>query len=152
MGLKRTPLMRGKPLKRGSKPLVRETGLNRGSVELKRGKQLNPVSKKRRKVSGPRRAFVERILTERPRCEACLPIRGGRHQRRSVDVHELIRRGQGGSILEDYNVLAVCRPCHDWIGDHPEEAREYGVAIWSWEGIDAWSMAAERRFLRRQHG
>jgi hypothetical protein len=43
------------------------------------------------------------------------------------DVHELLARSAGGSILDDKNVLAVCRRCHDWIGAHPKEALALGL-------------------------
>lgn len=52
----------------------------------------------------------------------------------SVDVHELIRRSQGGSILDIDNLLAVCRPCHQRIGNHPSLAFELGLSKHGWEG------------------
>jgi len=51
----------------------------------------------------------------------------------SVDIHELKRRSQGGSILDERNLLAVCRPCHRRIGDHPALAFELGLSIHGWE-------------------
>lgn len=94
-----------------------------------------------------RRAFVKRILKGAPTCQAGhviaahlmgLPPRGlwrrraydpvwSRCDRDSVDVHELLARSAGGSIVEDANVIAVCRTCHTWIGDHPKEALAIGL-------------------------
>lgn len=97
-----------------------------------------------------RYAFNQRILAARPWCEAGERI--GRHYEhagkrdcrkvahepnpryvwtrcamRSEDVHEILARSAGGSIVEDGNVLAVCRACHTWIGDHPREATALGL-------------------------
>jgi hypothetical protein len=88
---------------------------------------------------------VEAILTERPYCEACLPRRGGRQVNRAVDVHELVRRSQGGNILDPTHVLAVCRPCHDWIGQHPHDAETGGLALPGWATA---AMFAEAAWLR----
>ena len=41
------------------------------------------------------------------------------------DVHHT--RGRAGLLLFDIrHFLPVCRPCHDWIGAHPEEAAAKG--------------------------
>jgi hypothetical protein len=119
---------------------------------MKRGKGLAHRSKKREAAYAGdatkegRRRFVARILRERPACEAGKLI--GRYLMRdrlgstaicelwfrfdactgdSVDVHEKLARSAGGSIVDDANVLAVCRPCHDWIGNHPKEALALGL-------------------------
>jgi 5-methylcytosine-specific restriction endonuclease McrA len=95
-------------------------------------------SKKQQQKYELRRPFVEKILTERPHCQAC-PIfakhDGLTMYKRlpSADVHELIRRSQGGSILDPENVLAVCRPCHNRIGNYPKLAFELGLAKHGWE-------------------
>ncbi len=67
-----------------------------------------------------RRAFVARILTARTTCEAC-------GEQPATDVHEKLRRSAGGSITDDANVLALCRPCHEWVHHHPEAAMKRGL-------------------------
>lgn len=126
--MKRTPINRG------------SGGLSR-SAPMSRGKPLAPRSAKMKaKYAGSgsvegRRAFVARILTERPDCQACSRIAevdavvAARCARRSVDVHELLARSAGGSILDDANVVAVCRSAHDWIGNHPIEALALGLRL-----------------------
>lgn len=85
-----------------------------------------------------RRPLVARLLAERPYCEAC-PVFAVYDQKvtyrrnPSVDIHELVRRSQGGSILDESNLLAVCRPCHQRIGNHPALAFELGLAKHGWE-------------------
>lgn len=95
-------------------------------------------SPKRKDLDVLRRKFVARILSERPGCEACgvFAAYDGKAvymQLPACDVHELIRRSQGGSILDDGNVLAVCRSCHDRIGRYPQLAFDLGLARHGWE-------------------
>jgi len=85
-----------------------------------------------------RRPLVARLLQERPWCEACPAF--ATHDEVSVyqrnpshDIHELIRRSQGGSILDEENLMAVCRPCHQRIGNHPQLAFDLGLARHGWE-------------------
>lgn len=98
-------------------------------------------SKKREAEYRLRRPLVERLLGERPLCEAC-PVfaehDGAVTYRRnaSCDIHEIIRRSQGGSILDEENLLAVCRPCHRRIGNYPQLAFDLGLAKRGWERKD----------------
>lgn len=85
-----------------------------------------------------RRGFVKKILSQYPLCQAC-PI-FAQHDglvtfvhRPSTDVHEIVRRSQGGSIVDESNVLAVCRKCHTRIGDEPSLAFSLGLAKHSWD-------------------
>jgi hypothetical protein len=95
-------------------------------------------SKKKEEEYRLRRPLVQRLLEERPWCEAC-PVFAEHdssityRRNRSVDIHELIRRSQGGSILDESNLLAVCRGCHQRIGNHPALAFELGLAKHGWE-------------------
>lgn len=105
---------------------------------LKRGKPPRKRSKKMEDKYVHRREFVSRILKERPLCQACSVFakhdnKSTYNQHLSKDVHEIIRRSQGGSILDEDNVLAVCRPCHTRIGLHPKLAFELGLAKHGWE-------------------
>lgn len=95
-------------------------------------------SAKKEKEYEVRRPLVARLLSERSWCEAC-PVfaqHDGRVtyvRRRSVDVHEKIRRSQGGSILDESNLLCVCRECHRRIGNHPQLAFDLGLAEQGWK-------------------
>lgn len=89
----------------------------------KRRTPLRPRSKKRAKFYRDHRVpFVQAMLEAHPVCQRC-------HERRSVDVHELVRRSQGGSTVDEANTSALCRQCHDWIGDHPRLAEKEGWAV-----------------------
>lgn len=95
-------------------------------------------SKKMEEQYRLRRPLVERLLTERPWCEAC-PVfaehdgKAVYARKRSQDIHEIVRRSQGGSILDESNLLAVCRPCHSRIGNNPALAFDLGLARHGWE-------------------
>jgi 5-methylcytosine-specific restriction endonuclease McrA len=95
-------------------------------------------SKKKEAEYKLRRPLVEKLLLEKPYCEAC-PVFAEYDQlsvyRRnaSVDVHEIVRRSQGGSILDESNLMCVCRPCHSRIGNYPKLAFELGLAKHSYE-------------------
>jgi len=95
-------------------------------------------SKKKQQQYVERRKLVEQLLSEQPYCHAC-PI-FAKHdglvtfvRRASVDVHELKRRSQGGSILDRDNCIAVCRECHNRIGRFPQLAFDLGLAKHGWE-------------------
>lgn len=95
-------------------------------------------SKKKEAEYRKRRPLVERLLRERPMCEAC-PV-FAKHDEKvtyvrnpSVDVHELVRRSQGGSILDEDNLMCVCRSCHRRIGNYPQLAFDLGLAKHGWE-------------------
>ena len=113
-----------KPIKRT--PLKRST------------KKIAKRSQKTEEIYVERRKIVARMLSDFPLCFAC-PVfakNDGLHvfiHRNSVDVHELVRRSQGGSILDESNLLAVCRKCHDRIGRYPQLAFELGLSRHHWE-------------------
>ena len=78
------------------------------------------------------------MLEEHPMCQAC-PVFAEHDKlatyvrRASVDVHEIIRRSQGGSILDKNNLMCVCRPCHNRIGNNPQLSFDLGLAKHGWE-------------------
>ena len=129
--MKRTPLRRTTPLKRGGR-LARRT-------------PLRAMSRKRREVQVLRRQMVRDELARRELCEAGAVIyqyRLGAYGQPNadrlhavayrcgglaVDLHEPLTRARGGSILDPANTVAVCRSCHDWIHDHPTAATKVGL-------------------------
>jgi len=93
---------------------------------------LRPRSKKRQALMVQRRKLIAELMELRDhRCEARL--NGCSHF--AVDVHEKLRRSQGGAIVDtDYsNFMILCRPCHTWITDHPKEAFKLGFAKHAWD-------------------
>jgi hypothetical protein len=104
----------------------------RRRTPLRRFGRISPRSAKRIALDVERRAFVARILSERPRCEM-LNDHAVRCHRASEHVHEKLTRARGGDILDPTNVLAVCFHCHRAIHDNPAWATAKGLLISSWE-------------------
>lgn len=73
-----------------------------------------------------RRAFVRRILRERPSCEVAIT---GRCTYDATEVHERLRRSAGGSITDDANVMALCHWCHQWVHANPRISYERGWLV-----------------------
>lgn len=84
------------------------------------------------KYAGPdgRRALVARLLSERPRCEYKQIV--FECQQRSTEIHEVLSRARGGSILDESNCRALCHEHHRYITDHPLEAERLGLSKRRW--------------------
>lgn len=110
-------------------------------------------SKKQEALYVLRRPLVARLLEERPWCEAC-PVFAAHDakvtyvRQRSRDIHELQTRARGGSILDERNLLACCRPCHSRLTAHPALAEELGLMLPSWATEDMFHEAALVRARR----
>lgn len=139
-------MRQGKPLKR--------TPFKRGSSSLKRS-PLKPRSDRRENDYVDRRAIVSTMLKEHKVCQACAVWAGfdSVHGRlKSLvyvpnpprDVHEIINRSQGGSILDEINLLAVCRPCHTRITTNPKDAERVGLHLEGWCSGEEYYKEAER--------
>lgn len=129
--------------------LARRTPIKRTAWRPKR-KALPARSAKRLAIAEERRAFVERILRERPTCEGLGHLRAivntlGEDDRkvvvdamrdctwRSTEVHEVLSRARGGSIVDDDNVLALDHYCHAWVTTHPRLASMAGLLKSRWQ-------------------
>lgn len=116
-------------------PLERKTPLKRGTSELKRT-PLKQVSKKRQELNRKRRTFVDEMLKDFRYCQVGVDIKSVDEshwcQVRSVDVHEIKTRARGGSIIDRANCLAICRSCHDWIHRNPKQATDLGFLESQW--------------------
>ena len=99
---------------------------------------IKKKSAKREVADVERRIFVAMMLKKHPYCVAC-PIFAEHDglvsyvRRPSQDIHELLRRSQGGSVVDEANCIAVCRSCHTRIGNYPQLAFDLGLAKRSWE-------------------
>lgn len=89
---------------------------------------VRTVSKKRAALNRKRVKFVSEVLAEVPFCEARLEGCTGR----SIDVHEILTRAHGGSIIDRENVAALCRRCHGFITVNPEWSLLNGWMLSSW--------------------
>lgn len=151
----KTGLTRSNTLKRA--PLSSLPGGRGTPVSAKARKPIKARSAKMDAIYVERRKLVARMLAAKPWCEACAliaPFGSRRHGgnepmessgavsgvltlRPSVDIHEVLTRGRYGNtakaILDETNCLAVCRICHDWIGNNPTKALALGLVKNSWD-------------------
>lgn len=115
-------------------PLKRKTPLKRGTSQLKRT-PLNRVSKsksstdKRKKYEKAKKEYMHDRASKKHHCERCEGLFGIEN----LDLHH--KAGRTGSSMNDEGVIelnytnkrtfsAVCRTCHDWIHRNPKQARE----------------------------
>lgn len=66
------------------------------------------------------------------KCEACPRLHDG-PVRPGTDKHELKSRARGGDPTDPENTILVCRPCHDWIEAHDDDAVILGLSRHSWD-------------------
>lgn len=93
--------------------------------------RIKPMSDKRRIENQRRRELLYEAFGQFPRCALCEPLQAhGIHtgcNGWADDADEILRRSAGGSIVDVENIRPVGRLCHDWIGNHPAAAREWGL-------------------------
>lgn len=91
---------------------------------LKRGKPLKRTAFKRKNKRTAEWRNARGVVLKRcdDRCEARLRGCGGGAEH----VHHVLRRSQGGGN-EPENLLGVCFRCHEWIHAHPKEAARLGL-------------------------
>lgn len=64
----------------------------------------------------------ELYLREHPLCQAKVHF----CTRLATEIHHII--GRGKHYLDDLKFLSVCRNCHEWIENHPEEAKALNLS------------------------
>lgn len=90
---------------------------------IEKPKSISPVSKRRRGEMDEYSKLREAFLVVKPFCEAKLSNCTGK----ATDVHHKSGR-VGENYLKIATWLAVCRPCHTWIEENPEEAKQLGLS------------------------
>ena len=99
-------------------------------VDWQARKPLKPVSDKRKAAQPERRAFVADMLRRSPGCQIGSPICTGR----ATQVHEAIKRSQGGAIVpgplateQGQEFFTSCWACNClWVEQNDHEARRLG--------------------------
>lgn len=92
-------------------------------------------------MSERRRADMKRYMASREKFLGANPLCGSCGKAPSRDIHHA--RGRAGSLLLDQSYwIAVCRPCHDWIGRNPKEAVKLGLSS------SRWGMTTEEELRR----
>lgn len=94
---------------------------------------LKRVSPKRAAQRYERERTVQAVLMrDRFTCRAA-QIVSELECRGRLDVHELLTRARGGSILDVDGAVSLCRAHHDYVHTHPAEALERGLLRSSWD-------------------
>lgn len=126
---------------------MKRSGPLRRGKGLERRTRLKPMSAKRGEIAPSRRELVKRYLDEHPVCEAYIP---DVCRFEACDLHEIRTRARGGSILDEANIVALCRPCHDAITRDPKWAEENGYMVHSWSTeLDLEAAALARQAWKR---
>jgi hypothetical protein len=89
---------------------------------IEKPKSISPVSKKRQvemdEYSKKRLAFLALHTSCQGKLDSCKGI--------ATDVHH--KAGRGENHLKVSTWLPVCRSCHRWIEENPNEAKELGLS------------------------
>jgi hypothetical protein len=90
--------------------------------------KLKKVAKRRQKQNSEYTQVRQLFLSKNEFCKARLPI----CTMWATEVHHM--KGRIESLLTDANYfLPVCRKCHDWIENHPDEAYDLGLSLYRLE-------------------
>jgi hypothetical protein len=83
-------------------------------------RRVRPMSARRAAALLEYAKAKRQFLAANPKCQRV----GCRHD--SEDLHHI--RGRVGALLTMQEFWkALCRRCHNWVGDHPKEARSEGL-------------------------
>ncbi len=87
-------------------------------------KKVKKVSTKRRKQNSEYTQVRHDFLYQHEFCKARLPI----CTQWATEIHHM--KGRIEELITDTQFfLPVCRSCHDWIENHPEEAYVLGLSL-----------------------
>lgn len=98
---------------------------------------VKPVVEKKRKPLAPHSPRMQQYYDE-VRIPAVAAMQGKPCEaglegctRFAVDIHEIVSRRQAGNLplAVELGTMNLCRRCHDWITNHPREARNLGYSL-----------------------
>lgn len=101
--------------------LQRKRTLKNGG-RIKSTSTIRPRSKKTIKLYETRSALRKDLFADNPLCERC-------HTVPACDIHEILSRGRGGSIIDVKNFALLCRPCHEFVTVNVVEAEAEGFLV-----------------------
>lgn len=113
--MRRTPLTRKTPL-RQNKPMQRT-----GRIAPRSQRTIDEM---------PERARVRQIVLARDRICRGNGLTPVDCHGNATEVHELKRgANRRECYLDSDKCVGLCRPCHQWVTEHPAEARPLGLAL-----------------------
>lgn len=110
---------------------------------------IRQQSAKRAREQRERRKVGERLIQERgPFCELRTPV----CTVAAEQMHELVGRAQGGSLVDERGIVLSCSACNTYVEDHPVEAREQGWKCPRWESTTGVGGLVPSLSWRLRHG
>ena len=95
---------------------------------VKKTTKIKKASNRRSKQNSAYTQVREQFLYKNEFCKARLPI----CTMWATEVHHM--KGRMEDLLTDSRYfLPVCRKCHDWIENHPDEAYDLGLSLYRLE-------------------
>jgi hypothetical protein len=91
-------------------------------TKIKQTGRIRPISGKQRIKNQDYSKLREVFLKGHPLCEAKLC----NCEKIATDVHH--KKGRGVYLLAIETWLAICRTCHQWVEEHPDEAKQKGLS------------------------
>jgi len=101
--------------------------------QRRRGSTVPQQSDRRKVAQRELTPVKQQRVADHPNCEAALE---DICTRQSFDADHVLPRGRSGSdedLTEYENLRALCRACHDWLGEHPKEAANLGMRLHAWD-------------------
>lgn len=83
---------------------------------------IKKISSKMSKLNSEYSKLRKKFLDDKPMCEAHV----FKCTLKSTDVHH--KKGRGKYHLDTSTWLSLCRNCHNWIENNPENAKELGFS------------------------
>lgn len=112
------------PLWNSKHRLCKDCNFRLNPIELKPRKKIQAVSEKMLNQLAAYRRKRKKYLLEHPECEAKIsPLCCGK----SDQVHH--KKGRGQYLADERYFLAVDFPCHRWIEENVEKAKEMGFSV-----------------------
>ena len=100
-----------------------QKAINSDSSQKPTDYKIPQVSSKRKKKDAEYSKLRQRYLTENPLC--MIKVKGCTHF--ATDVHHTFNGANRDAFyLVQSTFLSVCRSCHNWIHNNPEQARILG--------------------------
>lgn len=112
-------------------PLPRRTPLGRSLLRKSRTPET-PQQIHRAELEAQREVFRREQLAKFPICQLQVTSLCRKWKNPSTDLHEIVLRSRGGSIVDPTNILCVCRWCHVLLQTHPLFAECIGAMLPSW--------------------
>lgn len=99
-------------------------------TSLERKHFIKKESSKRRQATNERKKMLKDFYSNV--CAAATLVPNVRCSGK-LDPHEPLTRARGGSIVDESNLMWLCRSHHDWAHANPTDAHSVGLLKHSWE-------------------